>query len=221
MGRIIKLTKQQIDKAVPVLKKQRLNESRSKSWCVNLDVEPAKQGRTAAKITPAEFEEKMRKLWDKCTNQDKYSGKYSIDNFVYRLCRGPKTRHTPEEFHQMMDDLAKVEFDFENCGASPAKIQTYDGTCFIKCYAGGDWECSVTFFVYWDGSKFRAYVPVYGNAINRDINRAFGNDDEADKAFIKKQHPDIKDEELSEANQSIEADDNACLKDFKSRIKVK
>lgn len=210
-----------MDKAIPVLKKERLNEGRVKRWYVNLDIEPAKQGRTAVKIAPADFEKKMRELWDKHTSQDKYSGKFSIDNFVYRLCRGPKTRYTPEELHQMMDDLGKVEFDFENCGASPAKIQTYDGTSFIKCYAGGDWECPVTFFVYWDGSRFRAYVPVYGNAINRDINRAFGNDDEADKTFIKKQNPGIKDDQLSGANQYVESDDNACLKDFKSRIKVK
>ena len=184
----------------------------NKRYNVNLDIKPAKEGRSAAKITPAEFENKLREIWDK--HQDKYSGKFSINNFVYRFCR-PYSKIP--ELKQLHDDLKKVKFDFENCDSIGNEVKTTNGISYIMADAGGDWECPVLFFVYWDGSKFRGYVPIYGNAVNRKNNSAFAQGDE-DREFLKTQN--IPDDEIETAIGNISYDKNACLKDFKSRVKL-
>ena len=185
----------------------------NKHYTVNLDIEPAKQGRTAGKISPKEFENKLREIWDKY--QDKYSGKFSISNFVYRYCRPYKNIPELSELHK---DLKKVNFDFENCDSIGNEVKVTNGISYVMADAGGDWECPVLFFMYWDGSKFRGYVPIYGNAVNRKNNSAFAQGDE-DREFLKTQN--IPEDEIETAIGSISYDRNACLKDFKSRVKLK
>lgn len=53
-----------------------------------------------------------------------------------------------------------------------------DGLSFWGCFAGGDWESSVYFIIYFDGKDLRAYVPKDGNAWNTKTKKAYGNDDE-------------------------------------------
>lgn len=185
----------------------------NKLYKVNLDIEPAKQGRTAGKISTKEFEIKLREIWDKY--QDKYSGKFSVSNFVYRYCRPYKNIPELKELH---NDLQKVNFDFENCDAIGNEVKETNGISYVMADAGGDWECPVLFFVYWDGSKFRGYVPIYGNAVNRKNNSAFAQSDE-DKEFLKTQN--IPENEIEKAITNISYDKEACLKDFKSRVKLK
>ena len=185
----------------------------NKHYTVNLDIEPAKQGRTAGKISPKEFENKLREIWDKY--QDKSSGKFSISNFVYRYCRPYENIPELSELHK---DLKKVNFDFENCDAIGNEVKVTNGISYVMADAGGDWECPVLFFMYWDGSKFRGYVPIYGNAVNRKNNSAFAQGDE-DREFLKTQN--IPDDEIETAIANISYNKNACLKDFKSRVKLK
>lgn len=186
----------------------------NKRYNVNLDIKPAKEGRSAAKITPAEFENKLKELWEKY-KIEKDLRKFSIDNFVYALCR-PYAKI--DELAQVYKDLEKIKFDFENCDSIGNKIRETGGLTYIMACAGGDWECPVLFFIYWDGNNFRAYIPIYGNAVNRNTNSAFSESDE-DRIFLKQQG--IPDEEIDKALHHVTYDENACIKDFKSRVKIK
>lgn len=184
-----------------------------KHYTVNLDIEPAKQGRTAAKIAPKEFEDKLRNIWDKYSGEN--DGKFTVGNFVYRYCRPYKNIPELKELH---DDLKKVKFDFENCDAIGKDVRNTNGISYVMANAGGDWECPVLFFMYWDGSKFRGYIPIYGNAVNRKTNSAFSQSDE-DREFLRTQN--IPEEELEKAIGNVYYDEKACIKDFKSRVKLK
>ncbi len=94
-------------------------------------------------------------------------------------------------------DIKKVEFDFENFEYLPEthwwmnKFLGYhlidNDFPILMCYAGGDWEHPVIFILYWDGKHIRGYVPKDGNCWNYKTKQAFGNDEEADEAFIRKQ----------------------------------
>ena len=70
-------------------------------------------------------------------------------------------------------------------------------------------ESPVCFYIYYDGYKLRGYVPLKGNAINRDTNTAFGNNEEADEKFIRKELGIGKNDEFPfnncEANYNKEA----------------
>lgn len=180
-----------------------------------MDVELPKQGRVAVKITPKEFEEKMHAIWDK--HIENTYGKFTPSNFVYRFCR----QHLDfEEMKAVRDDLAKIQHDEENLDTI-GKIESSNGLTYLKCDVGGDWEAPMLFFLYWDGNKFRAYIPTYGNAFNRSTKTAFGNNDEEDLKFLKSQNPDFSDEELSKFMHNVGYNVDACLKDFKARVTVK
>lgn len=185
--------------------------SENKRYYVNLDIEPAKEGRTAAKISPKEFENKIRELYEK----NGVDRRFTIDHFVYSLCR-PYAK--VPELSELYKDIQKVHFDFENCDSIGNKIRETSGISYIMAQAGGDWECPVLFFIYWDGSKFRGYVPIYGNAINRKTNSAFSQSDE-DKEFLRTQN--IPEDEIDKAVSWVTYDEEACLKDFRSRVKLK
>lgn len=95
-------------------------------------------------------------------------------------------------------DLQKVEFDFENCEFQHQEefgqwegmlgYRTLYPLSYIGVMAGGDWEYPIYFIIYLDqdGKTFRAYIPKDGNVWNYDTKTAFGNDDEADDAFLRK-----------------------------------
>lgn len=91
-------------------------------------------------------------------------------------------------------DLAKVNFDFENCEWTPSDFwwqrhlgyRTVGDLHYLSCYAGGDWENPVNFIIYFDGKQLRGYVPKIGNVWNYDTKEAFGNDEDADEVFIRK-----------------------------------
>ena len=202
-GKVIRITES--------LYRQIIGEN--KRYEVNMDVELAKKGRTAAKITPKEFEEKLSDIWNRNTTGDD-DRKFNIRNFVNRFCS--PYEETPE-LSELHNDLEKVKFDFENC-ESIGEIRSTNGISYLIGYAGGDWESPVLFFVYWDGKKLRAYIPIHGNAVNRKTNSAFSQSEE-DKDFLRTQN--IPEEEIDKAVSNISYNEDECIKDFKARIGIK
>lgn len=80
-------------------------------------------------------------------------------------------------------DVKKIDFDFENSGASTEfydkdidkHSQLTDGTAIIWAYAGGDWEFPVNFILYLDPkNKIRAYIPSDGNVYCHKCKCAYG-----------------------------------------------
>lgn len=77
-------------------------------------------------------------------------------------------------------DVRKVNFDFENHGVTDDAFASEqsslpDGTEFIWCWAGGDWEKDVNFILYLDpNDKIRAYVPSKGNMYCHKCKCAWG-----------------------------------------------
>jgi hypothetical protein len=85
-------------------------------------------------------------------------------------------------------DLAKVEFDWENYSDFDEEegFSTYfvgykeliDGFHVFFTDAGGDWEHPICFIYYWDGKQLRGYIPEYGNAYNKTLKSAYGNNED-------------------------------------------
>jgi hypothetical protein len=129
-------------------------------------------------------------------------------------------------------DLSKVSFDAENItdveGAykfGPEELigfQTLpNGMSFLGMAAGGDWEIPVFFIIYWDGKKFRGYIPEKGNLWNTITKKAYGNDDEVDLKNCCKRWPDDfkEDMEPHDAMDGVDHYDiDAIKKDIMERI---
>ena len=78
-------------------------------------------------------------------------------------------------------DLKKVNFDFENHDVTTdddfarSHSSLPDGTEFIWCWAGGDWEWDVNFILYLDpNDTIRAYIPSNGNLYCHKCKCAWG-----------------------------------------------
>lgn len=183
----------------------------------------AKAKRKAANVDSVELLRLFNKECDKLSDS-----RYGFD------------RYQLKEIGKIGDDLKKVDFDFENCNmelegefGNPIlglrRLYVAGGYLnFIGMSAGGDWEWPVYFIVYLDqdGKTFRAYVPKEGNTWNHKIKQAFGNDEDADaaflKAWIKENRPDIYDEESQyEADDCpVMENDRKLAQDIASRIEV-
>ena len=163
-----------------------------------------------APLTKKEFEEEL----DDAAAQ--YGGRYGYPE-------------TPE----IQKDM-KVEVDFENWYSSKAHfadeilgIHTLsNGLTFQGCAAGGDWETPVTFIVYWDGKKLRAYVPLKGNPYNTSTMQAYGNfhdhdEEKYDKSKKGKQTDDENKQKRYKAGDLTTdwpANGKMMLEDIKERI---
>lgn len=107
-----------------------------------------------------------------------------------------------ELVESLRSDL-KVQFDLENWDYRDTSarerwqqlgLHTFpNGLTYWGFLAGGDWEHPVYWIVYWDGKKLRAYVPTHGNPWNRKTKKAYGNDEKADLADLKKIEPNLPD----------------------------
>lgn len=90
--------------------------------------------------------------------------------------------------HKISKDLAKVQFDWENCGCDlPTGLNpcgfwmTPSGVPTMGCYAGGDWEDPVFFVLYPESkTQIRAYMPKSGNTWNLKTKSAWGNGEDED-----------------------------------------
>jgi hypothetical protein len=122
---------------------------------------------------------------------------------------------------QIRKDLSKCEFDLENVNITDGWGKTKsivgfktlpNGMNYLGICAGGDWETSVFFIIYWDGKELRAYIPTDGNPWNTDEKQAYGNhesdDDNAKKRF-------------GVGHEYVEADPKAIVEDMVKRIKLR
>lgn len=133
-------------------------------------------------------------------------------------------------------DLNKVLFDFENYEDFGYGVTSF-GVPYLKCWAGGDWEVPVMFFIYWDGKSLRAYIPTKGNTFRADCKVAFGSEEEKGETeessylyIIKECLPNLvnkyKDDKKlidlaysGDLTSRLEFQETWCLEDFESRLK--
>lgn len=196
---------------------------------VNMDVDVRDGGRHAVKMSVEDFKQEMIHAYHMyAMEQEK---KYNFDlqltptpgNFVYSLCYKNRENEKSKYAAKLYKDIwgGKYKFDSENVDAYGGIKMSKKGFPYIQCAAGGDWECPVCFFVYFDGTHFRGYIPLKGNAINRNNNTAFqGIGDEEEAKFIAKEN-DIDYEEAKGLTGDIKYNVDACLEDFLERVEVK
>lgn len=71
-------------------------------------------------------------------------------------------------------DVQKIDFDFEN-SEFHRRGALSDGTEYLWCFAGGDWESPVYFVLYLDpDNRIRAYIPKDGNTYCHKCKSAWG-----------------------------------------------
>jgi len=124
-------------------------------------------GRTAAKLSEDEFKQILisKTVADDFWEYDEDCDPYNLYcNLYYDLI--------------VQKDLNKINFDFEN--HEIIEMKSKDGVPYLICWAGGDWEVPVTFFLYYDGKNVRGYVPENGNTFNQLTRTAFGSEDYED-----------------------------------------
>lgn len=194
-----------------------------------MDVDVRDGGRHAVKMTEDDFKQEMIHAYHMYAMEQEKKYKFDLcltptpDNFVYRLCYKNRDNEKSKYASALYNDIwnGKYKFDSENVDAYGGIKMSKKGFPYIQCAAGGDWERPVCFFVYFDGTHFRGYVPLKGNAINRNNNTAFqGNGDEEETKFIAKEMG-VDYEEAKTLTSDIKFNEDACLKDFLSRVEVK
>ena len=120
---------------------------------------------------------------------------------------------------QVRKDI-KYDVNFENVSLDH-KGTTKSGIDYLALLVNGDWEEPVAVFVYWDGKKYRGYVPTRGNAINTINKSAFGNDEDADNEYCTK-YLGLKDcYGCDGCKFSLPINWDACLEEFETRLVVK
>lgn len=196
---------------------------------VNMNVDVRNGGRHAVKMTEDEFKQEMIHAYHMYAMEQESKYKYDLqltpspDNFVYTLCYKNRDNEKSKYASALYDDIwnGKYKFDTENVDARGGIKMSKKGFPYIQCAAGGDWESPVCFFVYFDGNKFRGYVPLKGNAINRNEKHAFsGGGNEPDAKFVQKELG-LSYEEADHMCDDIDYNVDACLEDFLSRVEVK
>lgn len=167
---------------------------RNKSFSLNLDVPLPKKGRVAPKMSEEEFKIKMYDWLDKNSSEDHV--RHTPGSFFYRIT-GFKS--------PLQEDFKKIDFDWENHDISGGIRFTKTGVPFLLGYAGGDWQVPILLMIYWDGKKFRGYIPEHGNAYYRKEMRALDSGEDLEALVgIKDPKADVKE----------------CIKDFEARIKL-
>ena len=213
---------------MPFNSKKTVNEGGYKRPKVNMNVELRKGGRNAVKMSIEDFKTEMTHAYKEYMMENdidvsyRSNRKIGAGSFLYQCCRGRKNNKNGI-LSSLNSDVwdNKYKFDSENLDSVGDIKMSSKGVPYIEASVGGDWENPVCFFVYYDGHKFRGYVPLKGNAINRDTKCAFGNDEEADEKFINKELGVKSKEESGYSSYDVDYDRNACLEDFMSRIDVK
>lgn len=181
---------------------------------INMNVKLRQGGRNAVKMAMEDFEEKLEQL----SEQLDCGGMY---DFVQTICY---------KIPSIKKDM-KVNVNIENFEYSYRMTTT--GVPYLFVEASSDYSPWMVFMIYWDGSKFRAYIPTYGNPWNTNTKEMIGENPEEDYEFILKQlgrtiddygdDDDDYDPEdaLYEFIQDIYFNEAACIKDFEARLTVK
>lgn len=205
-----------------------LNESISHKY-VNMNVEIRKGGRNAVKMSVDDFKNELKHTYHEYAMEQELKFVSDLhltptpNYFVYILCykndRNKKSKFASKLYNDIWE--TKYKFDSENVETRGGIKMSKKGFPYIQCYAGGDWESPVCFFVYFDGHHFRGYIPLKGNAINRNEGNAFsGSGNESDAKFVAKEL-NISKEEADDLCDNIDYNVDACLEDFLSRVEVK
>ncbi len=114
-------------------------------------------------------------------------------------------------FTDALKDLEKIDFNWENCEVEQY-IELKSGVTVALVYAGGDWESPLYFAFYYDGKKFRAYMPSDSNVYNRTTKQAYGNAEEDEDNADALKHYGVND------YYSLEADMTKVIAEIENRI---
>lgn len=130
--------------------------------------------RFAPKMSKEDLRQVLFDLAKKYDYEEEYdeidSSNPDLDSIVYMLLG--------EEHMPAVDkDWAKVDFSWENLEVSGEK-STQDGIPYFELLVGGDWETPLFAIIYFDGKKFRGFIPKDGNSYNHKAKSAFGNNDD-------------------------------------------
>lgn len=142
--------------------------------------------RYAAKIPLAKFKTKLEEAIRSHPRFDGHPNAAS-NPFSFRQQEAMLTLNT-----ELVEDLYRIEFSSENfnCSGSSSRPDAdlsrflgfhrlRNGLTFLGCECFGDWEFSIFFIIYWDGSLFRAYIPE-ANHYNKAMKSAYGNNETSD-----------------------------------------
>jgi hypothetical protein len=202
----------------------------AKDKWINMNVELRKGGRNAVKISEADFKKELEHAYKALQMEEGERTLYPFTpgNFAYHCCYNNKKLEKNKDLSTLHHDIwgEKYKFDSENVDCSGGIKTSNKGIAYLQCYAGGDWECPVCFFVYYDGSKLRGYVPLKGNSINRDTKMAFGNEssspeeDSTEYKFLRKEFGVKTNDELPITPDEVKYNVDACLEDFLTRLDI-
>ena len=195
---------------------------------LNKNVKLKNGGRKAIRMTVAEFNDILSKLKKKIGDED-YDTE-SENNYDWILYEAI------EALPKLQKDLSKISFDFENYEIDPNVHLTIFGVPYLRCFAGGDWEIPIRFFIYFDGKDLRGYIPTKGNTFNRKTKEALGNGlndtKDSDYCFIvndvcpelMKQYGQDKINKIMKDDfdlNLVEFQEDWCLEDFESRLEIR
>jgi len=123
-----------------------------------------------------------------------------------------------EDLPESIFNDVKYGIDTENFTFIPKVYTTANGVDYLMAFAGGDWQSPAMMFLYWDGKRYRIYVPLKGNRINPETKMAFG--EEQEYACIKNMSDDETEACCDRAGNLYETPINipACIEDFESRL---
>lgn len=140
------------------------------------------------KLTQQEFFDKIKPSITKLLKEDRWFDPKDLpttgSEFIKYL-----DSWAMDMYDKLIDsDLSKILFNNENLDTDSSYngikskifgLQTLpNGMPFVGVSAGGDWEWPICFILYWDGSKFRGYIPEKGNHFNKYTKTAYGSEDD-------------------------------------------
>lgn len=174
---------------------------------INMNVKLRQGGRNAVKMTMEEFEEKIEQLME----QHGYDSMY---DFAQSGCY---------EIPSIKKDM-KVDVNIENFEYSYRMTST--GVPYMLVEAASDYSPWMVFMIYWDGTKFRAYIPTYGNVWNTKTKAMIGENPEEDVKFILSQNKglDVDPDDIDllyTLTEDLWYSEKACIQDFEARLTVK
>lgn len=166
-----------------------------------------KGGRRAPLITRKEF---LNNIKDFCSkDREIYEDELEIDpseidpeddDVLYSFAE--KIYYIQESDRSVMFNEENIDTDTKEFGYEMSGIKILkNGLPILGVTAGGDWEYPLFFCIYWDGKKFRLYVPRYGNTYNIVAKAAFGSEESG--SGWSKYEEKIKDMSTSNKRSSI------------------
>ena len=195
----------------------------SKTYTLNKGYSVKKNGRTAPKISKAKFLELVADF------NRTYSKKYDCVDFeekkswsIYYIMCILQYVLRKEADKQFVSDFKGIKFDWENRDIV-GDVHIINGIPCYHLYAGGDWECALHFFFYYDGKRFRVYVPKNGNNWRPDIKCVIGDNDDDDEYCTKvlRKRGELKDDaKIVNATDYITRDDRLMTDEFSEHIKA-